>query len=294
MIRTLHGGWGVAVATAVLGGALGLTGTPLQGQEDEKELGWLYTAEVSLLLTAGNAEASTFGLGAGLRRVWDSSEFRFNAGGLRSEASKTTRTAVGSTTDFQLNEESDSELTAQNYYARGRYDYAFSERFFAYAGTGWERNTFAGFDNRTSFAGGLGNIWVEKERTRFRTDYGVTYTIQDDVVDTGSGSDTFAGARFSWDFWRQLTSSTNFNSVLIVDENLNATDDLRGDLTNALSVAISDNLAFKTSLQLLWDNQPSLAGVPLEQPLGTPTGETVFVPLDKLDTILSVALVANF
>ena len=69
---------------------------------------------------------------------------------------------------------------------------------------------------------------------------------------------------------------------------------MRGDLTNALSVTISDNLAFRTSLQLLWDKQPSLAGVPLEQPLGTPTGETVFVPLDKLDTVLSVALVANF
>jgi putative salt-induced outer membrane protein YdiY len=284
----------IAVTVVGIGAALWVSGTPLQGQDDEKELGWFHTAEVSFLLTAGNAEASTFGLGAGLRRVWDRSEFRFNAGGLRSESSKTTRTAVGTTTDFLVNEQSDSELTAQNYYARGRYDHAFSERVFVYAGTGWERNTFAGFDNRTSFAGGLGNIWVDKERTRFRTDYAITYTIQDDVVDTGSGSDTFAGARFSWDYGQQLTSSTNFLSVLIVDENLNDTDDLRGDFTNALSVAISDNLAFRTSLQLLWDNQPSLAGVPLEQPLGTPTGETVFVPLDKLDTVISVALVANF
>jgi putative salt-induced outer membrane protein YdiY len=264
----------------------------LQGQEDEKELGWFYTAEVSFLFTGGNAEANTFGLGAGLRKVWESSEFRFNAGGLRSESSTTTRTAVGTTTDFQVNEQSDSKLTAENYYARGRYDYAFSGAFFAYGGAGWERNTFAGFDNRTSFAGGLGNIWVEKERTRFRTDYGVTYTIQDDVA--SSGSDTFAGARFSWDYWQRLTESTNFISMLIVDENLNDTDDLRGDLTNALSVAISDNLAFRTSLQLLWDNQPSLAGVLLEQPLGTPTGDTIFVELDKLDTVLSVALVATF
>jgi putative salt-induced outer membrane protein YdiY len=284
----------IAVAVIATGAALSTTGAPLQGQDDEKELGWFYTAEVSLLLTAGNAEANTFGLGAGLRGVWDRSELRFNAGGLRTESSKTTRTAVGTTTDFQVSEESESEVTAQNYYLRGRYDYAFSDKFFAYGGTGWERNTFAGFDNRTSFAGGVGNIWVQKERTRFRTDYAVTYTIQDDIVDTGSGSDTFAGARFSWDYWQQLTSSTNFISVLIVDENLNDTDDLRGDFTNALSVSISDNLAFRTSLQLLWDNQPSLVGVPLEQPLGTPTGETVFVPLDKLDTVISVALVANF
>ncbi len=294
MIRTSRRVWGGAVATALIGAALCYTTSPVQGQDDEKELGWFYTAEVSLLFTGGNAEANTFGLGAGLRRVWDRSEFRFNAGGLRSESSKTTRTAVGTTTDFQLNEQSDSELTSENYYARGRYDYAFSERFFAYTGAGWERNTFAGFDNRTSFAGGLGNIWVEKERTRFRTDYGITYTVQDDVVDTGSGSNTFAGARFSWDYWQQLSESASFISVLIVDENLNETDDLRGDFTNALSVAISDNLSFRTSLQLLWDNLPSLAGVPLEQPLGTPTGDTVFVPLDKLDTVLSVALVANF
>ncbi len=285
---------GVAVAAAAIGAAVCYATAPLQGQEDEKELGWFYTAEASLLFTGGNAEASTFGLGAGIRRAWDSSELRFNAGGLRSESSTTTRTAVGTSADFQLSEESDSELTAENYHARGRYDYAFSERFFAYAGAGWERNTFAGYNNRTSFAGGLGNIWVDKERTRFRTDYGVTYTVQDDVVDTGSGSDTFGGARFSWDYYRQVTSSTGFTSVLIVDENLRDTDDLRGNFTNALSVSISDALAFRTSFQLLWDNQPSLAGVPLEQPLGTPTGDTVFVPLDKLDTVLSVALVANF
>ena len=146
----------IAVAVTAMGAALWTTGAPLQGQDDEKELGWFYTAEVSLLLTAGNAEASTLGL-------------RFNAGGLRTESSKTTRTAVGTTTDFQVNEESESEVTAQNYYVRGRYDYAFSDRFFAYAGTGWERNTFAGFDNRASFAGGLGNIWVEKEQSRTRS-----------------------------------------------------------------------------------------------------------------------------
>lgn len=294
MIQRLPTRWNGPVATAVMGATLCLTTAPLWGQEDEKELGWFYTAEASLLFTGGNAEANTFGLGASIRRVWDSSELKFGAGGLRSESSKTTRTAVGTATDFELTEESDSELTAENYHARGRYDYTFSERFFAYIGAGWERNTFAGFDNRTSVAGGLGNIWLDRERTRFRTDYGVTYTVQDDVVDTGSGSDTFAGARFSWDYFQQLTGSTGFTSLLIVDESLSDTDDLRGDFTNALVVAISDHLAFRTSLQLLWDNQPSLAGVPLEQPLGTLTGETVFVPLDRLDTVLSVALVANF
>jgi hypothetical protein len=73
----------------------------------------------------------------------------------------------------------------------------------------------------------------------------------------------------------------------VVDQNLNRTEDLRADWTNSLAVAMSDRLALKTSLQVLFDNDPALTAVPL--------GDTeVFAPLGEVDTVFSVAIVANF
>lgn len=283
---------GATLRALGLGAALALAASPLTAQDDERELGWFRTAELSFVLTSGNAESSTLGLSGEIRRVWERSEFRFDAGGVRTSSSRSTRSAVGSVADFDLVEDSDSEVTAERYFARGRYDRIVSERVFAFGGAGWERNTFAGFDSRISLVAGVGNTWVERDDAHFKTDLGLTFTVQDDV--TGSDTQSFAGLRAGWDYRNQLTETTELKSLLVLDENLDETDDLRADFTNSLTVAMSEALALRTSLKLLWDNLPSLVGVPLEQPAGTPTGETVLVPLDKLDSQFTVALVLNF
>ncbi|HIE61911.1 MAG TPA: hypothetical protein EYQ02_09805 [Microbacterium sp.] len=56
-------------------------------------------------------------------------------------------------------------------------------------------------------------------------------------------------------------------------------------------MSISDELILKTSLQLLFDNRPSLLGVPLLDATGAPTGVTVRAPGDKLDNVLTLTLV---
>lgn len=275
--------------------AAGVLGPPsLHAQDDERELGWFYDGELTFVLTAGNARANTFGFGAGVRRVWERTELRLRGGGLRTESGTVTRTAVGTPTDFEVTEDSDLEVTAQNYYARSRLEHSLSGRFFVYGGAGWERNTFAGFDGRWTFAAGAGNSWVDTEAMRFLTDYAVTYTIQDDVIDDPATSDSFAGLRLGAELYRRLTGTTGFLSELTVDESLGETDDWRADWTNSVQIDISRALALRTGLQLLYDHRPSLTTVPLEQPAGTPTGQSVQVPLDELDTRFSVALVASF
>ena len=78
-----------------------------------------------------------------------------------------------------------------------------------------------------------------------------------------------------------------------MDWNLDNTDDIRVDFENSLPISISSKLAFKPSLRLLWRNAPALTEVPLERPDGTDTGDKVFVPLEELDTIFTVALVVK-
>lgn len=274
-------------------GVLLACASPLAAQ-DERELGWFYTAEFTAVFTAGNATANTFGAGAAIRRVWERTEAVVRGGGLRTKAGKTTRSAVGTVDDFEVTEVTDTQLTAENYFLRSRVDHTLTERFFVFGGLGWERNTFAGFDSRITAVGGAGNSWIDREGTRFKTNYGLTYTVQDDIVDDPATADSFVGVQAAAEFWKQLTETTSIESLLVVDESLAETDDLRADWTNSVLVDINDALALRASFQVLFDNQPSLATVALEQPAGTPTGSTVQVPLDEIDTRFTIALVASF
>ena len=263
-------------------------------QDDEEQLGWFDMAELTAVFTGGNSKASTIGFKNGLTRAWESADLAVSVGALRAESTAFTRTAVGvSPVNFQITKDSVTALTAENYYARGQYDRELHARTFWYAGTGWERNTFAGVQNRYSWGGGVGNTWVDDDESTFKTGYGVTYTLQEDVVET-DGNDTFGGLRLSYDYRRRLTANTEFTSLLGADENLKDTEDFRADLINAIAVSMSSQLALKVSWQLLYDNLPSLVGIPLTALEGGPTADTVFAELDSVDNLVTFALVASF
>ncbi|MGD8699186.1 MAG: DUF481 domain-containing protein [Gemmatimonadales bacterium] len=277
--------------TLVVAISLGSVGNARAQEEDEQN--WAFTTEISGVWTAGNSESNTLGLAATLSREWTRSLLKFEGGAIRTESGTTTRTAVGTTDDFEVVKETVRTKTAENYYLRGKYDYKFSERFYALAGADWLRNTFAGIDSRLLLALGAGNIWLDGERMRLTTDYAATYSFQEDVIKNPFIKSDFPGARLSYDFWWQLTSSTEFESKLTGDFNLDTTDDIRLDSVNSLPISISSKLAFKPSLQILWRNDPALTEVDLETAAGEPTGETVLVPLEKLDSFFTVALVVK-
>ena len=281
-------------AAAVLLYAALLSGSPLAAQDDEKKLGWFDSAEVSLFMTSGNAEAESLALRNTLRRVWEDSVFTLSAGALRAETSTISRVAFGTPQSFEVRESSESLLTAENYFLRGRYDREISETFFWFAGAGWDRNEFAGIKNRMTVFGGVGNVWFDDETAHFRTDYGLTYTDQEDVIPNPAVSDTFLGVRFSWDYGRQLTSTTTYANVFILDGNVDETSDYRSDMTNSLAVAMSEKMALQVSLQWLYDNEPALGVMPLLTPGQAGIAGTVLAPLDDLDTILTASLVVNF
>lgn len=282
----------LALTTLVTAGG----GTALAQEDGEDaDVGWADAAELTVVFTGGNAEASTLGFKNDLTRTWTSASLLVGVGALRANSTTFARTALGvSPTNFQVTKDSISTLTAESYYARGQYDRDLSARTFWYAGTGWERNTFTGIQNRYSWGGGVGNTWVDDDTSTFKTGYGLTYTLQDDVASAAGSDDTFAGLRLSYDYRRQVTANTEFTSVLIADENLEETADFRTDLINAVAVSMSSQLALKVSWQLLYDHQPSLLTLPLIGVAGVPTGDTVFTELDTVDNLLTFALVATF
>jgi hypothetical protein len=264
-----------------------------QDPPPEKKLGWQDKAELALVLTAGNSETSTFGFRNTLSRIWADAELHLDVAALRTETATVTATPIGtSADDFVLDEESSSALTAENYLVRGKYDRTLRPRFFAFGTGGWDRNVFAGIENRYNAAGGVGNIWYDREDFRLRTDYGVSVTHQ---VPTIGSEETFPGLRLSADLLRKLSGSTTLTHLTIAEENLDETDDFRFDSLTALAVSMTDHLALQVSLKFLFDNLPSFVEADLISPsTGLPVGILVPVQADKLDTLFNVALVVNF
>ena len=252
---------------------------------------WTDVAEFSFVATAGNSEASTLGFKNTLARAWEKSSFELKAGAVRGESTRTTRTVVAGPA---ISETSTTDLTAENYVFNGRYDRKITERFFWYTGAGWDRNRFAGVDNRYSGVGGVGNIWLDADRVKFRTDYALSYTKQENVVEVAGADDSFLGARLSSKFLHKLGAVTTFGNDLVVDENLDETSDFRADMTNWVTVSMSARLALKVSLQWLYDNEPSFESIADPGDLLPPLGPTASAQLDDLDTIFTASLVANF
>jgi putative salt-induced outer membrane protein YdiY len=258
--------------------------------------GWKDTADLSLVVTSGNSETSTLGFKDKLWRKWDSSAFELNAGGVRAESTTTSRTAVGTVTSFNVDEQSTTDLTAESYFLNGRYDRNITDRFFWFVGAGWDRNRLSGVENRYIGVVGVGNIWIDHERTKFRTDYSATYTDETDVSEGPDFKGNFAGLRVSSAFLRKIGTNAAFTNDTILNESLDDSSDYRGNMTNSLTVAMNKRLALKASLQWLYRHEPAFLDVDLfdaPPPGGVKTG-TVPVQLKTLDSVFTTSLVINF
>ena len=124
---------------------------------------WTNATEFSFVTTSGNASSNTLGLKSTIEGTSDISAFKLEVGGIRAESNFTDLSAVADGGgDFNIFETTRTERSAENYFARSRLDRDLGEsNFFAFGGAGWERNTFAGFNNRFSFVAGVGDTWVD-------------------------------------------------------------------------------------------------------------------------------------
>jgi putative salt-induced outer membrane protein YdiY len=271
-----------------------------QDKKDEKKLGWSDQGELGYVATSGNSESSTIGLKDTLARDWEHSRFEFKVAGVRVSSTARTVTAVGTPTDFSKEVDTTTQTTAENYFASGRYDKNITDHFFWFGGAGWDRNRFAGIDNRYQAFGGVGNIWTDTEKWKWRTDYSATGTREDDVVEPPNFDATFFGVRVSSSLKYAWSSSGSYTNDTIVDENLKHTTDLRANMTNSVQLSMATHLALKVSLQWLYDHQPALVNAPLFDTTGAPvldaTGAQVQVPVEAetLDSIFTTALVIKY
>jgi hypothetical protein len=276
------------LASFALGPAAGL------GQEAKKTglLGpWNATAEVSYVVTGGNTSTSAFSLGTAFSRKWTKDTLLFKGYILNSRSTTTTRTAQGTETDFVIIEDSVRRKVAENYLLSGQYDRRISKIVTGQAGLSWDRNRFAGVDDRIMVTTGFGLAWVDKARAQLKSSAGLTYTVRQYV---GEDWESFAGFRLTIQGEQKIFESSSVSTNFVFDDNLKKTLDWRFDWINSVTASISKSLALKVSLRTIFSHIPALQSLSLFDPLGQPTGLFVYVPLKKLDMFLTTSIVVNF
>ncbi|MEN6561899.1 MAG: DUF481 domain-containing protein [Acidobacteriota bacterium] len=279
-----------AVAAGLLAGLI----LPAAAAE-EKKTGlfgpWAATAEVSYVVTGGNTSTSALSLATTFSRKWTSDALVFKSYILKSNATTTTRTAQGTVDDYRILEEKITRKVAENYLLSGQYDRRVSKRLEGQAGLIWDRNRFAGVENRAIFTAGFGLAFVERPRTQIKSSAGLTHTLRQYV---GQKTESFAGFRFTLGADQKILETSKLASQIIFDDNLKNAPDWRFDWTNSATASISRSLALKVSLRTLYTHVPAMQSLTLLDPLGEPTGLTVPYPLKKFDTFLMTSVVINF
>lgn len=277
------------LAAAAFLATLALTpGAPAQ----DPDRPWKASAELSFVQTGGNAESSTVGFAGTFARTWSRTELRVEMGSIRTRTTRRTRIAIGVADDYRIETISDTRVSAENYQARITLDRSVSARTALFFRSEWVRNTFSGIDGRIVNGGGVSNRWIDDDHQRFNTRYALTHTTQHDVVSAPGGPSRFFGLQLSAEYRRQIAKA-EWTSALVVDENGKELADLRADWTNSVAVALSGRLALKTTLRLIFDNQPSLLEVPLQSETGEVLG-TVRTSRARLDRVTTVAVVVTW
>lgn len=261
---------------------------------------WTGQAGLNLAGSYGNAGSGSLGLSAAAARHADWYRVTIEGGLLRTSTDTVTRRAFGAPDAFSVERTVTSHTSADRTHLRARFsepspaDGNTSPRIFAAAG--WERDAPAGVRSRYDLTVGVGTAWGSTRnggRRPFETSLGLSAIHQSDEVADPDVETASLGLRLDV---RAQARYRAADLVLVSAStwNLRNTDDLRLDVTGSAALPLSRRLAFRTSVQTLFDSRPSLERVSLFETAGGPRLGTVALPRRRTDLIILAALVIWF
>ena len=209
------------------------------------------TAQFTFLGTTGNSETSSLGLGAELAWRPDPWEHLAKAKFVRNET--------------------DDVLSARSFVALYRASRRLNERLSAYGQYDFQRDIFAGIEQRHIVEGGLSYLAIRQPRQRLRFDAGLGYLYENHPLDEHFDSMTISlGARYEADI--SATAKFTYEPRYLVT--VSDAGAYRFEQEAALTAALTSLLSLKLSHSVRYSAQP-------------PVGFT------NTDTIAAVSLVAK-
>jgi putative salt-induced outer membrane protein YdiY len=294
----------------------------------ERKLGWSNSTDLSFVVTAGNSDTETLGLGNTLRRRWKESRFQLRIDATRANTADDPFFQIDGGIVIDPNNrpgpedfagvliEPPVEPDVEQFFFEPRYDASIKNTLTWNAGATWDRNLDAGILSRTVIFAGLGNLLWDREDLRFKVSYGLSFTRRIEEDPDPEKESQFPGIRGNWEYSNDWGKVTTFESNWAAVFSLKDLDDWSSDMTNSISVKMSAHLALKVSLRWLYNNQPALRDVDVIarldflDPDPTVPGDDVIVTVDEggfvlelgetsvrreqLDTVFNTSLVVKF
>jgi putative salt-induced outer membrane protein YdiY len=149
------------------------------------------------LLARGNSDIDNFNIAIEASRRGEDDRISANAGYIYSRQSDP--------------DTGDKTTSADAWFAAGKYDYFFSEKFYGFASLRAEHDTIAELDLRLTPSLGVGYQWVERANLNFATEAGVAWVYEEYAE---GDSDDHVAARLAYHF------DTKFNERLALVHNL--------------------------------------------------------------------------
>ena len=255
---------------------------------------WSDVAEFGFVMTEGNAQGTNLALSNKFKYVWSNAELTFDAAALHAES--TTRD-ITNPPPYGTAVVTETTATTASSYALGLiYRQNITERFYWYAGASWYQNFLAGVDDRYIASGGVGYTFVKDDRNVLKGELGLDYTYQVPLASPPPNelpTEDFLGMRAYLGYELKLSEKSKFTEDLNLFSNFETSSAWRVNSVTAVTAGLTDNLALKASLTVLYSNEPLQKYVAPDAgaPPGTPNALYTF---EDTDTILAVALVVNF
>ena len=218
--------------------------------EESQGAEWSGTGQLGFSMTSGNSDTENLSAGLALKR----------------ESEKW----VSDVSLDLLRASSDDVDTAERFTINTKTGYKFDDNDYIYYGTRYDNDNFSGFDYTITTSVGWGHKFYDSEDSRLITELGLGYKTEALDIDRSENN----GAVFSGklDYMRQLTETTKFEDVLLVE----AGDDntfIQNDL--GFSFKVSEKFAVKLAHQYRHNT---------DAPVGR----------DSTDTLVSANLVYDF
>jgi putative salt-induced outer membrane protein len=205
------------------------------GTVEEAPGGWKFRAEGSYVRTTGNTDTQTLGAVVDASREVEGDVNRYYAKGKA------------------LFAESDGDQTANRWFAEGRYERGFTERFFGFLTASYLKDKFSGYEYRFNAGPGLGYELVKTERHRLKGLLGVLWSH--DEFEQG-GSDSYAMGKATLDYAWQIRENLKFKQLVDYQASLQDSDVFFLKSETALEVKINTFLSLGVGYIVSYQNEP--------------------------------------
>lgn len=181
----------------------------------------------------------------------NSENFNFNFGTYVKRRSPWDRTTFEAEYYF---ERDGSDTTQDEWYGDLKYDYFFSEKFFAFSSLRLEQDDLSDLDYRFIFSPGVGYQWVERDDLNFSTEVGIAYLRESF---SGGSSNNDITARIAYLFDKTLFSSVKFFHDLKLFPAFTDPTDLYLTTSAGLRTEINEHFFTEAKVRVDYDSTPA-------------------------------------